>query len=109
MNTYYVNSNKNPSGAYPPPMTKPFKGSIPITDEQLNIFLEYNGFVEIAVVDDIAQITPNVSAFEAWKAEQEIETGQDQVQEQSLAEPSAEERISALEAELASLKASLNK
>ena len=63
----YLDAKPNPSGAYPNPKTQPFPDCIPLDDEQAKVFFEYNGFV--TVQDGV--VTPNVEAWEAWKAEQE--------------------------------------
>ena len=73
----YIRSTPNPSGAYPAPQSNPFKGAIPLTDEQAETVLQYNGFVTITsqeetIVDDFTQtvyeVTPNTEAWEAWKS-----------------------------------------
>ena len=71
--TWYLNSNPNPSGAYPAPQSNPFKGAIPLTDEQAQMVVDYNGFVTItSSVEDftktVYEVTPNLEAWEAWKA-----------------------------------------
>lgn len=72
----YIRATPNPSGAYPAPQSNPFKGAIPLTDEQAATVLQYNGFVTITsheepIVDDftrtVYEITPNTEAWEAWK------------------------------------------
>ena len=99
---YYIQPNPNPSGAYSVPMTKPFPGAIEITDEQLSMFLEYNGFVKFENGEMIA----NETARNIW-----LEETQSDVQETDEAAeapaPSAQERIAKLEQELAQLKAEL--
>ena len=75
----YIRATPNPSGAYPAPQSNPFKGAIPLTDEQAETVLQYNGFVTItaseeAVVDEFTRtvytVEPDLEAWEAWKAEQ---------------------------------------
>lgn len=75
----YVKATPNPSGAYPAPQSNPFPGAIPLTDEQAQMVVDYNGFVSITsqeeiIVDDftktVYEVTPNTEAWEAWKAEQ---------------------------------------
>lgn len=75
----YIRSTPNPSGAYPAPQSNPFEGAIPLTDEQAETVLQYNGFVTItaseeAVVDEFTRtvytVEPDLEAWEAWKAEQ---------------------------------------
>ena len=66
----YIDKNPNPSGAYPNPKNQPFPGCIELNNEQSAVFFEYNGFV---IVQD-GVVTPNVAAWEAWKAGQEQQT-----------------------------------
>ena len=75
----YIRDTPNPSGAYPAPQSNPFEGAIPLTDEQAETVLQYNGFVTItaseeAVVDEFTRtvytVEPDLEAWEAWKAEQ---------------------------------------
>lgn len=69
----YIRDTPNPSGAYPAPQSNPFKGAIPLTDEQVDTFLQYNGFVTITQEPDpeiegsTVTVTPNTEAWEAWK------------------------------------------
>ena len=44
---WYINSTPNKSGAYSPPQSTPFDGAIPLTDEQADMLVQYNGFVVI--------------------------------------------------------------
>lgn len=70
----YIRATPNPSGAYPAPQSNPFKGAIPLTDEQVDTFLQYNGFVTITQEPDpeiegsTVTVTPNTEAWEEWKA-----------------------------------------
>lgn len=75
----YLTTTPNPSGAYPAPQSNPFPGAIPLTDEQAQMVVDYNGFVTITsheetIVEDftktVYEVTPNLEAWEAWKAEQ---------------------------------------
>lgn len=75
----YIQANPNPSGAYPAPQSNAFPGAIPLTDEQAQMVVDYNGFVTITsheetIVDDftktVYEVTPNLEAWEAWKEEQ---------------------------------------
>ena len=93
----YLTPNPNPSGAYPAPQSNPFKGAIPLTDEQAQMVVDYNGFVTVTsheetIVDDftkiVYEVTPNLEAWEAWKAEQPPEPEPT---------PSVEERIATME------------
>lgn len=66
----YIQPNPNPSGAYPAPQSNPFPGAIGLTDGQAQTLLDYNGFVSIEQNEDGVTVTPNLEAWEAWKAEQ---------------------------------------
>lgn len=75
----YIRATPNPSGAYPAPQSTPFPGAIPLTEEQAETVLQYNGFVTITsqeepIVDEFTRtvytVAPDVEAWEAWKAEQ---------------------------------------
>lgn len=75
----YLTPTPNPSGAYPAPQSNPFKGAIPLTDEQAQMVVDHNGFVSIASSEEeyeegfsrtVYTVTPNTDAWEAWKAEQ---------------------------------------
>ena len=75
----YLTPNPNPSGAYPAPQSNPFKRAIPLTDEQAQMVVDYNGFVTVTsheetIVDDftrtVYEVTPDLEAWEAWKEEQ---------------------------------------
>lgn len=72
----YIRDTPNPSGAYPAPQSNPFKGAIPLTEEQAATVLQYNGFVTITsqeepIVDDFTRtvytVEPDLEAWEAWK------------------------------------------
>ena len=69
----YIRGTPNPSGAYPAPQSSPFTGAIALTDEQAETILQYNGFVTITQEpdpdeDSEATVTPNIEAWEEWKA-----------------------------------------
>ena len=75
----YLNTAIAPEGAYGPPQSNAFPGAIPLTDEQAQMVVDYNGFVTISsreevIVDDftntVYEVTPNTEAWEAWKAKQ---------------------------------------
>lgn len=66
----YVRSTPNPSGAYPAPQSNPFPGAIELTDTQAQTLLAYNGFVTVEPNEYGVKVTPNIEAWEAWKAEQ---------------------------------------
>lgn len=99
---YYIQSNPNPSGAYSAPITSAFPGAIEITDKQLSMFLEYNGFVKF----ENGEMVANEDARNIWLAE--IQSDVQETEEVAEAPASsAEERIAKLEQELAQLKAEL--
>lgn len=75
----YIRSTPNTSGAYPAPQSNPFPVAIPLTEEQAETVLQYNGFVTITsheetIVDDFTRtvytVEPDLEAWEAWKAEE---------------------------------------
>lgn len=72
----YVKSTPNPSGAYPGPQSRPFAGCLPLTASQSAVLVQYNGFVTITQEPDpeieasSVTVTPDLEAWEAWKAEQ---------------------------------------
>ena len=71
---WYINSTPNKSGAYSPPQSTPFDGAIPLTDEQADMLVQYNGFVVITGEPDpdtegsAMTVAPNTEAWEAWKS-----------------------------------------
>lgn len=67
---WYIDPVPNDSGAYSPPQSTPFDGATPLTDEQLKVFLQYNGFVSIVSEDGVYQVVPNLEAWEVWKDSQ---------------------------------------
>ena len=72
----YIDTTPNASGAYPNPKNQPFPGCIPLTDEQAETFLAYNGFVVVTKEKDpeteaiTYKVEPNAAAWEAWKTSQ---------------------------------------
>ena len=72
----YVRSTPNPSGAYPAPQSNPFPGCLPLADSQADMLVQYNGFVTITQEPDedvegsSVTVSPDLEAWEAWKAEQ---------------------------------------
>lgn len=97
----YIRSTPNPSGAYPSPQSTPFLGAIPLTDEQAQTVVDYNGYVTITsseetIVDDftrtVYEVTPNTEAWEAWK---------ESLPPEPEPEPSVEERVTNLETAIA--------
>ena len=97
-----IQKQPNPCGAYPAPQTWNF-GAIPEThaviDLDMTEFYEYNGFVTLTIEGDtVTDYTPNVDAWEAWKAEHP---------DPSEPEPTTEERIAALEEDNIAIKEQL--
>lgn len=72
----YVKSTPNSSGAYPGPHSMPFTDWLALTDEQVTMLIQYNGFVIITNEPDediegsSVTVTPNLEAWEKWKASQ---------------------------------------
>ena len=70
----YIRSTPNPSGAYPAPQSNPFPGCLSLTDEQTAVLVQYNGFVTITNEPDeeaegaSVMVTPDLEAWEEWKA-----------------------------------------
>lgn len=73
---YYIAKTTNQSGAYPAPQSNPATGLIPLTDEQAQTILDYNGFVTINSYEEeyeegfyrtIYEVSPNTEAWEKWK------------------------------------------
>ena len=94
----YIQANPNPSGAYPAPQSNAFPGCLPLTDGQAAVLVQYNGFVTITQEPDeeiegsSVTVTPDLEAWEAWKAEQPPEPEPT---------PSVEERVTSLETAIA--------
>lgn len=72
----YLQPIPNSDGAYSAPQSNPFPGAIPLTDEQAQTVVDYNGFVTITsseeiIVDEFTRtvyfVTPDLEAWEAWK------------------------------------------
>lgn len=69
-----IQKQPNPSGAYPAPQTwnsnVPPSGYAIIPDSvDMTTFYEYNGFVTLTIEGDtVTAYTPNVEAWEEWKA-----------------------------------------
>ena len=70
----------------------PAQGLLPLTAEQEQTYLQYNGFIKIISTDPV-EIEPDVEAWEAWKAEESAKPQPEQ-------QPTLEERTSAIEAVL---------
>ena len=66
----YIRPTASDAGAYPPPQSLKVKGLLYFPDELLEEFIAYNGFVFLEVDgESVTAITPNTSAWEAWKAQ----------------------------------------
>lgn len=72
----YLTPTPNPSGAYPAPQSNAFPGAIPLTDEQAETVIHYNGFVNVTSHEKeyeegffrtVYTVEPNTEAWEAWK------------------------------------------
>lgn len=70
----YIQPIKNPSGAYSAPQSNRFPGAIPLTDDQVQVLVQYNGFITVTQEPDpdvegsTVTVTPNIEAWEEWKA-----------------------------------------
>lgn len=84
----YITLTPNKSGAYPAPQSSPAPGLLPLSDEQAQMVVEYNGFVTITETEDGITVEPNIEAWEAWKAN---------LPPEAPPQPAAEERLAALE------------
>ena len=68
---YYLPKYPNASGAYPGPRSNPEPDAWPLTDGQAQIVVDYSGFVVVSRGDDgVVTVTPDETAWDAWKAEQ---------------------------------------
>ena len=66
---WYVNPNKNRSGAYAPPQSIPFPGAIPMEDTQWQDFIRCQGFVHFTQSDGKTLMTTDEAARDRWLAE----------------------------------------
>lgn len=75
----YIQPTPYTDGSYPAPQSTPFKNAIPLTDEQAQIVVDYNGFVTITSSEEeyeegffrtVYTVEPNLEAWEEWKAAQ---------------------------------------
>ena len=96
-----IQKQPNPSGAYPAPQSWNRNvlpdGYATIADAvDMTDFYAYNGFVTLVVTDDVVTAyQPNIQAWEEWKAQQP------EPRPEPKPEPTTEERVSALEEQLA--------
>ena len=93
----YIRATPTPSGAYPSPQSTPFPGAIPLTEEQAQTVVDYNGYVTITsseetIVDEFTRtvytVEPDLEAWEAWK---------ESLPPEPEPTPTLEERVSAVE------------
>ena len=98
---YHLPKYHNASGAYPGPRSNPEPDAWPLTDEQAQMVVDYGGFVVLSRGDDGAvTVTPDETAWEAWKAERAAKEP---------ATPSTlDDKVAALEAENKTLKAQVS-
>lgn len=87
----YLNPNTLSNQSNPAP------GLLPLTAEQEQIYIQYNGFIKIISTDPV-EIEPDVEAWEAWKAEEATKPQPEQL-------PTLEERTAAIEAVLLAMMA----
>lgn len=73
----------------------PANGLLELSEEQEEVYLRYNGFVKIVATDPVI-IEPDAEKWEAWKAEEAKKPP-------AIAQPTLEERTSALEAAMLSM------
>lgn len=73
----YLQPIQNSGGSYPAPQSSPFKDAIPLTDEQAQMVVDYNGFVTVTSAEEeyvegffrtVYTVAPDTEAWEAWKA-----------------------------------------
>ena len=76
---WYLNPNTNNDSSYIAPQSNPFAGAIPLSNEQVETIIQYNGFVTISSSEEeyeegffrtVYTVTPNTEAWEKWKASQ---------------------------------------
>lgn len=90
----YIRATPNPSGAYPAPQSNPAPGLIPLTDEQAQTVVDYNGFVTITETEDRVTVEPDTEARELWRAS---------LPPEEPPMPTQEERLAALEGAMLSM------
>lgn len=110
----YVKATPNSSGAYPAPHGSPFPGCLPLTDGQAETLVQYNGFVTITREPDpeietsSVTVTPDLEAWETWKAQQPEEPEPVEQEEPGGADPTLTQRVTTLEADTAELGEALD-
>ena len=66
---WYIKSEPNEGGGYSNPQSIKIPGLVELPEEHLETFINYNGFVVLTIEGDkVTGITPNVEAWEEWKA-----------------------------------------
>ena len=63
----YVRLKKTTDGCYPPPVSSKISNSVFLDEEQLSIFIKYNGFVNISTSPKL-EVTPDIEAYQKWKS-----------------------------------------
>lgn len=65
----YIKATPGAGGAYPAPQSHPGPGLVEIPEELVAALVQYNGFVSLTVAGGVVTaVTPNVEAWEAYKA-----------------------------------------
>ena len=65
----YIQKIPNESGAYPAPQSNYAEGLLVISEEFLEVFFQYNGFVSIEHDGtQVTDISPKTEAWEKWRA-----------------------------------------
>ena len=64
---WYVSKTPMENGSYPNPISNKFVDSFELTQEQVDFYCQYNGFVFIKETEDGVELTPNLEAWESWK------------------------------------------
>lgn len=75
---YYLKDTPNSLGAYPAPQGHRGPNTIPISEEQKKLVIQYNGFVTVSTSTDdggalSVSVTPNMEAWNQWKETQPSE------------------------------------
>lgn len=66
---WYVSKTPMEDGSYSNPVSNKISNVYELTDENVNAYCEYNGFVFFEETDDGLVITPNIEKWESWKKE----------------------------------------
>ena len=75
---FYILPKKDGFGAYPSPQSLKCKGMVEIPGDLLPVYVENSGFVDLEIEGEtVVSVTPDVEAFEAWKASQTEQTPTD--------------------------------